>query len=960
MSKYSSSSGAHDDEDDNDDDDEGFSGEEEEEEGKASAPMMSLFASYYGIEASAPSEVSARGTIDDHNFNADEYCRSILQNEMVEGLVAKDANLVHEIRNLDGEMQKLVYDNYNKFITATETIKEMKTDVFAMDNDMNSLRDKMKVVALTSCELDGIFEVKRQQVDKLVRVRRLLDRLDFLSELPEKLAVMIDSKLYKDAVELYNKSISVLTRHSHVLSFKNIKERTEQMMADLTSKVIDLMGDVSLEAVKVGPANSAARFEALFQRHSLLSTAPREKVLSKLLDAHRNRSLKMIDQFSKGQAVAIARFEDLPAQLSAARQFHQSLVVGLIEACRGVRALHCDRSDHDEMKSSFKALSAMIDAVMGDYQKSFVRAFERFFAFFDMVPISVDFDHSDLSDPSFDEDLSAIEVIVDTARGSGHFSSPNDAERKEDSSVNRFAVEEERNSWLLLARQSILDVMYLDSTQSECLPTHKHGHSSAAKQMRSHAKGFADVLLAQLYANNRTLQEKIIDSYIKSVIQWLPKIEVLGDWKHFSVDDSSTENNSQGLHLDISRSIGIAKKIVTLLTNQALQSFSEMARYVKPVADILVAIQEDCQELESRLCDNFVEALGHRLLAAVSIKVSEEAYESRMALEDNKDEEEDVNEIFALPTYEKDGGEGSTTMVCILELLFAGILRKLSPLLTNSMTEELDRQGFPSDAKVSLAQKQGEFSQKIGWLTKMFTNTFLESNRVIVTKKVEIAQSHLYAASSQAPSSHTTDGNIDYSTITIELNDEMIEIAKFLDSFTLYCILIFMEPLPSSKNVNVDRDLLRRAAMRHSVVSAGQGQISGLANQSLTLQLDMDRLFSRRVRVFERLKADATVDALVGSMLKAVFKTMIESLRTMTLSVNDYLQLQAQVAFLKQDVQTVMGLMDQVLSVAFSRYTGANDLAAASDVSEVGVITKAVGAGFQVLANETVLMGRSK
>lgn len=61
------------------------------------------------------------------------------------------------------------------------------------------------------------------QVDKLVRVRRLLDRLDFLSELPEKLAVMIDSKLYKDAVELYNKSISVLTRHSHVLSFKNIK-----------------------------------------------------------------------------------------------------------------------------------------------------------------------------------------------------------------------------------------------------------------------------------------------------------------------------------------------------------------------------------------------------------------------------------------------------------------------------------------------------------------------------------------------------------------------------------------------------------------------------------------------------------------------------------------------------------------------------------------------------------------
>lgn len=34
---------------------------------------------------------------------------------------------------------------------------------------------------------------------------------------------MIDKKLYVDAVKLYNKTISVLTRHSHVLSFKKIK-----------------------------------------------------------------------------------------------------------------------------------------------------------------------------------------------------------------------------------------------------------------------------------------------------------------------------------------------------------------------------------------------------------------------------------------------------------------------------------------------------------------------------------------------------------------------------------------------------------------------------------------------------------------------------------------------------------------------------------------------------------------
>jgi hypothetical protein len=37
-------------------------------------------------------------------------------------------------------MQMLVYENYNKFISATETIKRMKKNVEAMDEDMDAVR----------------------------------------------------------------------------------------------------------------------------------------------------------------------------------------------------------------------------------------------------------------------------------------------------------------------------------------------------------------------------------------------------------------------------------------------------------------------------------------------------------------------------------------------------------------------------------------------------------------------------------------------------------------------------------------------------------------------------------------------------------------------------------------------------------------------------------------------------
>lgn len=58
--------------------------------------------------------------------------------------------------------------------------------------------------------------------------------------------------MYHKAVSLYNKTINVLTKHSGVLSLKNIKERTELMMIELRGKVTNLLDDTSLETTKVG------------------------------------------------------------------------------------------------------------------------------------------------------------------------------------------------------------------------------------------------------------------------------------------------------------------------------------------------------------------------------------------------------------------------------------------------------------------------------------------------------------------------------------------------------------------------------------------------------------------------------------------------------------------------------------------------------------------------------------
>lgn len=107
--------------------------------------IMSMFSSYYGMEAEEeeePQEDENAGAmeIDSPNFNANLYVKDLLLKKHSTDLIGEDTRMIHEIRSLDSDMQMLVYENYNKFISATETIKRMKNNVEAMEEDMVSVK----------------------------------------------------------------------------------------------------------------------------------------------------------------------------------------------------------------------------------------------------------------------------------------------------------------------------------------------------------------------------------------------------------------------------------------------------------------------------------------------------------------------------------------------------------------------------------------------------------------------------------------------------------------------------------------------------------------------------------------------------------------------------------------------------------------------------------------------------
>ncbi|KAF4494262.1 NIF3 like [Fusarium agapanthi] len=121
---------------------------------------------YYNLRASAPrieipdSEVPAT-EIDAPDFNADEYVAKIVEKSSLEELLRLYTRVVGEVRALDAEKKALVYDNYSKLITATETIRKMRANMDPL-NPMASTLDP--AIAQIYSQASSIRDALRETV----------------------------------------------------------------------------------------------------------------------------------------------------------------------------------------------------------------------------------------------------------------------------------------------------------------------------------------------------------------------------------------------------------------------------------------------------------------------------------------------------------------------------------------------------------------------------------------------------------------------------------------------------------------------------------------------------------------------------------------------------------------------------------------------------------------------------
>lgn len=144
-----------------------------------------------------------------------------------------EAAIVRDTQTLHSDMQTLVYENYNKFISATDTIRQMKTEFKQMETEMNLLMTKMSSINEFSGRIAGTMRGTRQQLGQLSGKHALLQKLQFLSSLPGTLKRLRADGNYRQAVVEFGQAQKWLQQYGQQPSFRGIHADCERTMAEI-------------------------------------------------------------------------------------------------------------------------------------------------------------------------------------------------------------------------------------------------------------------------------------------------------------------------------------------------------------------------------------------------------------------------------------------------------------------------------------------------------------------------------------------------------------------------------------------------------------------------------------------------------------------------------------------------------------------------------------------------------
>ena len=192
---------------------------------------------------SSPTFSTKISELDNADFDADAYVKSVLAGQGLEGVLRVERGLINEIKGLDGERKALVYDNYSKLITATDTIRRMRSNMDPLTPATSTLSPAVAHIAETAGGLavgakdgrdGGGEEISSEGLEERKRVeeenKRQRDTVRWVLGTPRRLGGLLDDGRRGEAETDWEEVKGLLERWKGVGGVEEIRDECERIM----------------------------------------------------------------------------------------------------------------------------------------------------------------------------------------------------------------------------------------------------------------------------------------------------------------------------------------------------------------------------------------------------------------------------------------------------------------------------------------------------------------------------------------------------------------------------------------------------------------------------------------------------------------------------------------------------------------------------------------------------------
>ena len=210
----------------------------------------------------------ASDDLDSPYFDPEAHTSNHVYQSDIHTLLQVEETLALQVRTLDSTMQTLVYENYSKFIDATDAIRSIGVSVHANEQGLETLTRGMATIHDTSRSVEDALGNLRDAVAEKLRVKRLLTRLDALLKLPATLLQQKRNHRYRLATKSYLSAHAILTKHSEGFeSLKSIELESHSIMEGMVKIIKHKLVHWSGNATTTSTTAAAATQPSLNDDH---------------------------------------------------------------------------------------------------------------------------------------------------------------------------------------------------------------------------------------------------------------------------------------------------------------------------------------------------------------------------------------------------------------------------------------------------------------------------------------------------------------------------------------------------------------------------------------------------------------------------------------------------------------------------------------------------------------------